>query len=60
MYAQKKQYHSVKHMHPAITAPTIALSLVFFRWIASMTRLTEGRLPGMPGHALRGSDDIGQ
>jgi hypothetical protein len=31
MIPQKKQYQSVKHIQPAITAPTTALSRVFFR-----------------------------
>ena len=38
-------YQMVKQIHVAINTPTIALSLVFFRWIASMIRLTAGRFP---------------
>ena len=36
----------VKQMHPAMRSPTMALSRVFFRWMASITRVMEGRLPG--------------
>lgn len=36
----------VKQMHPAMSSPTMALSRVFFRWMASITRVMEGRLPG--------------
>jgi hypothetical protein len=41
----QKRYHIVKQMQPAMMSPTMALSRVFFRWIASMTRVMEGRLP---------------
>jgi len=32
-------------MHAAMMSPMMALSRVFFRWMASMTRVMEGRLP---------------